>query len=528
MRALLVDDDLIILEDIRNSLNWGKLGITDVVLASDVETAKQILETEAMDIVVSDIEMPKESGLDLLQWFRERQIPGKFLLLTSYASFEYATRAIKYHAEEYLMKPFHVETMEIILQKMVQELQKEREAAQASALGQWMVSNLRETRLSLLYQLLSGTPSVSSEELMERLRGSKFQIDPNAEYSLVITKVTDLEQDWELYGRNVVSFILTNIQSDVLFENPENENILCYEHRDYYILVAVCPQQDTDTLLQKCREMLRHSAKVLSGTVTCCLMEPCGITAFQEAKNRGVRLLDQCVAFYGEAFLEQQTFKYLKECAPVLEMQQMERLLDAKNKRGFMLYLKKELDVRVKTRMLDARMLESIHREVQQALYSHLAGKGIQISLLVNDPVSERITAKAVQSAADMLRCANYMLDKIFSYEEEIEDSKDLVSEINQFIHLHYRENIGRSEIGAAFYLVPEYLSKLYKKKTGMNLKDYINGYRIEQAKKLLAGGEMPIGEVAVSVGFDNLSYFSTLFKKSSGISPLEYRKQAK
>ena len=190
--------------------------------------------------------------------------------------------------------------------------------------------------------------------------------------------------------------------------------------------------------------------------------------------------------------------------------------------------LKKELAARVKTRMLDARMLESIHREVQQALYSHLAGKGIQISLLVNDPISERITAKAVQSAADMLRYGNYMLDKIFSYEEEIKNSKDLVSEINQFIHLHYRENIGRSEIGAAFYLVPEYLSKLYKKKTGMNLKDYINGYRIEQAKKLLAGGEMPIGEVAVSVGFDNLSYFSTLFKKSSGISPLEYRKQAK
>lgn len=527
MRALLIDDDQIILEDIRNSLNWEKLGITDVVLANDAETAKQILETETMDIVVSDIEMPKESGLDLLQWFREQQIPGKFLLLTSYASFEYATRAIKYHAEEYLMKPFHVETMEIILQKMIQELQKEREAAQASALGQWMVSNLRETRLSLLRQLLSGTPSVSSGELMERLRGSRFQIDPNIEYTLVITKVTDLEQDWELYGRNVVSFILTNIQSDVLFEHPENENILCYEHRDYYILVAVC-QQDKDTLLQKCQEMLQHSAKVLSGTVTCCLMEPCMINAFQKAKDRGVRLLDQCVAFYGEVFSEQQTFRYLKDCAPVLEMQQMGDLLDAKDKKGFMLYLKKELDVRVKTRMLDVRMLESIHREVQQTLYFHLAGKGIQISLLVNDPVSDRVAAKAVQSAADMLRYANYMLDKIFSYEEEIEHSKDLISEINKFIHAHYREDIGRNEIGAAFHLVPEYLSKLYKKKTGMNLKDSINGYRIEQAKKLLAGREMSVGEIAVDVGFDNLSYFSTLFKKNLGVSPLEYRKQAR
>jgi two-component system response regulator YesN len=85
-------------------------------------------------------------------------------------------------------------------------------------------------------------------------------------------------------------------------------------------------------------------------------------------------------------------------------------------------------------------------------------------------------------------------------------------------------EDIGRNEIAGEFYLTPEYLAKLYKKKTGMNLKDYINEYRIEVAKELLKTGEKNISNIAETVGFDNFSYFSTLFKKMTGVSPKDYK----
>ena len=67
----------------------------------------------------------------------------------------------------------------------------------------------------------------------------------------------------------------------------------------------------------------------------------------------------------------------------------------------------------------------------------------------------------------------------------------------------------------------------MYKKKTGVSLKDYINDYRIQQAKLLLKQSDKQVGEVAADVGFSNLSYFSTLFKKSTGLTPVEYRRRS-
>ena len=88
----------------------------------------------------------------------------------------------------------------------------------------------------------------------------------------------------------------------------------------------------------------------------------------------------------------------------------------------------------------------------------------------------------------------------------------------------HYREEIGRNEAAAVVYLTPEYAAKLFKKETGMNLKDYIHQVRIREAKTLLAGGGK-VSVVAQQVGFDNFSYFSTVFKRITGVSPNEYKR---
>ncbi|HPU62820.1 MAG TPA: helix-turn-helix transcriptional regulator, partial [Mobilitalea sp.] len=65
---------------------------------------------------------------------------------------------------------------------------------------------------------------------------------------------------------------------------------------------------------------------------------------------------------------------------------------------------------------------------------------------------------------------------------------------------------------------------KVYKKKTGISLKNYINEYRIERAKELLLTSDKSISDIAEAVGFDNFSYFSTLFKKVTGLSPKEFK----
>lgn len=73
--------------------------------------------------------------------------------------------------------------------------------------------------------------------------------------------------------------------------------------------------------------------------------------------------------------------------------------------------------------------------------------------------------------------------------------------------------------------MTPEHVSRMYKKQTGVSLTDYINMYRIEKAKALLEETESSVSEIAVKVGYDNFTYFSTLFKKYVGITPNQYRK---
>ena len=105
-----------------------------------------------------------------------------------------------------------------------------------------------------------------------------------------------------------------------------------------------------------------------------------------------------------------------------------------------------------------------------------------------------------------------------YSFNENLEDEEKVF-----FKELF--ENIGRTEIAEQFYLAPEYLSKTYKKLTGRTIKDTITEYRIDEAKRMLERGER-VSDVAETVGFDNFTYFSTIFKKYTGVSPNQYCKK--
>ena len=84
---LMVDDELFAVRGITEGISWEEFGITKVYGVCNVKEAKTILERERIDVVISDIEMPGENGLDLLTWVSENCPGTKMLLLTAYARF---------------------------------------------------------------------------------------------------------------------------------------------------------------------------------------------------------------------------------------------------------------------------------------------------------------------------------------------------------------------------------------------------------------------------------------------------------
>jgi AraC-like DNA-binding protein/quercetin dioxygenase-like cupin family protein len=100
-----------------------------------------------------------------------------------------------------------------------------------------------------------------------------------------------------------------------------------------------------------------------------------------------------------------------------------------------------------------------------------------------------------------------------------------LLDRVKAYIATNHRRHISTEELAGICFFSIEYFCRFFKKMTGRTALAYVNEYRIEKATVLLTKTDEPIGEIAESVGFDDLNYFSRVFKKVKKCSPGEYRK---
>ena len=141
---------------------------------------------------------------------------------------------------------------------------------------------------------------------------------------------------------------------------------------------------------------------------------------------------------------------------------------------------------------------------------------------------------KAVLSAIDRVK-KNERLQRYFQENQKADevspaklpaDSEDRmpVQKAIYYIRSHVDRELSRTEIAEAVFLNPEYLSHVFRKKTGKSLSEFIIAEKMQVAQSLLAGTNTQISAVASQVGYSNFSYFSQVFKKFTGVSPMEYR----
>lgn len=101
------------------------------------------------------------------------------------------------------------------------------------------------------------------------------------------------------------------------------------------------------------------------------------------------------------------------------------------------------------------------------------------------------------------------------------------IQKVLNFIKLHFREDINLTYIAKRkFFFHPYYLGKLIKKETGYRFNDYLNMLRVEYAKKLLVGTEIPIKEISEKTGYKYLDHFYRTFKKYLDMNPGDYRER--
>lgn len=526
MTILIVDDDITTVDVIRDSMNWDNFYIQQVEQAYNILSAKSILEKNHIDIVICDIEMPMGTGIELLKWIREQKMTCEFLFLTCHEDFQYATTAIEYEAAGYLVKPFNIVRMELELLRVIKKIEDKEQLLQDVGYRKWVIKNKEKLICGFWHSLLFHDISSDLESISKEIRKLKLDIDEEAEYRIIGIKVEPSEDVLEELGRELLEFACERLICEIMENTLVNDSVLKYAIQKELLFVVVdSAKKSEEQLLEDGCRLVRIGDKNLRCQFTCCIGEISKIEVVAQAAEEIFEKVRKNIQFSGKCFLEKEIQEVVPENEKLLDLKQLEELLLRHEKMQILNVVREKLDYMVEQKRINADTLFNLKQEILQLLYTYLYRNGVQATELFADNLSLKTQLKATESVFDMIKWVNYAVARTLDYDREIKRMFSIVEKVENYIHDHYKENITREHIADSLFMTPEYLAKLYKRKTGRTIKDYINQYRIEQAKKMLQNGEQNISDVAVSVGYENFSYFSTIFKKYEGISPGEYRK---
>lgn len=125
MNILLVDDDVNVLESLQFGVAYSSLGIEKIYVAENAADAKKILKNVPIHIMVTDIEMPNESGIELLKWTKTQNLDVVTIFCTCYADFNYAKKAVELQCFDYYLKPISFDDFEKIISRAVEKVRQE-------------------------------------------------------------------------------------------------------------------------------------------------------------------------------------------------------------------------------------------------------------------------------------------------------------------------------------------------------------------------------------------------------------------
>ncbi len=141
MNILIVDDEIIIINILKETIDWNSIGISQVFSAYNAFEAKKVLEQHLIDIIICDIEMPQENGLNLLEWVKKHYPHVLNIILTAFPNFNYAQSAIAIGVYKFLVKPIVFADLVKIVQEAVDKRKKEMLKDKLRKYGEYLIEH---------------------------------------------------------------------------------------------------------------------------------------------------------------------------------------------------------------------------------------------------------------------------------------------------------------------------------------------------------------------------------------------------
>lgn len=500
MKILIVDDEKNIREWLEHKMNrcsdWEVVGC-----ASNGRDALTFFERNKVDIIFTDIKMPVMDGLELLREIRKKNDTVYIVLLTAFSEFELAKQAVNEGANDYILKTeMTTDFLEVLLEKIKKKRDDILKGTKQIELSTQNSSVLREIFLKdmplteeilskyIKYEIKKGTVDLVAIACWKNQFLSDFSFPESKEVSHIV----GFEYDETLY------IVFKSIEGSRSEQDRQNKI------REYTDAIVGCNNSmigisgKKNELLQ-IKEAMKEAIAALSigfykGTLKAYHyeVEQAYMLEDLEQKSKRLRKLNR------EFSLSERSTQYKK----------IEKILADIKKESIFL----APDVMTLCRdILDTLYLKQHNEEdlLKQHFYK---------------------AKEKLMSIYTMKEIEDFMLDFSSAYarETKVEDrqlSKGIQLAI-EYIQEHFNEALSLEQVAEKVNFNAEYFSRIFKDEMGCTYSIYLTGIRLKKAAQLLIYTNEKVKKIGESVGYPNVSYFSTVFKKNYGINPHEFREK--
>lgn len=533
---LLVDDETYVTESLALTIPWSELGIQQVYQAASAAEALQLLETNAVQILVTDIKMPEQTGLELIEQAKQMRPGLKTVLLTGYSDFEYAKLAIKLRACDYLLKPVDDDAFMACIAAQVEVLKQERlreeEQAQATYSRKTEYTVLRR---QLMHELLLGRQRASAH-LGKLLQQYEINIEPEQSCILLTVQLAGRFLGMDRHSSELIEYAIGNIAEEI-FTEPYSVWHSNSPHDHVAILISL-PNDSDPSLYHK--DFIKHLCSLLKEQVSSYLNGEISIVAsdwfvfpehiskyYREAITTLYRLqMDQSVVI----MLDEISNKQQGSNAALEELYKPPTLINLLEG-GQWQAAKEKLNTFFNSNPQQQYTRERLYEAfiaISNGLIYVANKMGIDLHSIDPHGVNLLLDRSMLLSADSLHKWSADMIELLsMQYDEsDTHHKKHIIKQVQELISKELGLDASVKTIADRVYLHPVYLSKLYKNETGESLGDYIIRMRMEKAVYMLKHTNKKIYEITTELGYQNPQYFSKVFRRYYGCTPHEYRER--
>lgn len=532
LKVLLVEDHVMDVNLIRKSVDWDGLCLTLVGVASDGEAALTMEEQHRPDIIITDIVMPVRNGVSLAQAVREKRSAVRIIFISGHESFAFAQAGINSGVDAYLVKPILPERLNSLLERIVAEhIHEKRTMFEQKLFKEQLKENMPLLRGHFLNQMIT-SPVNSREALYRQLPFYGITLKEDHLRAIVFSQDCEIDKPETEEARQRLRLEISNTLGEIVSAMGAASAIL-NDRQDHFVLLLNRPEAMTEAELA---DFIQTIITNVSLTSAVSLTAGIGLEV-NRYDELAVSYTSACDAIEQRFFIGSGHVIFHQDISPDETAVSKDRLFleqardDIRSAviRGNSQELHR-LIVLLQNRMLQTRLSPDIVRHYCVELISATIVKLSSVNALVAENVI------ASQKPYEFL-CGNRTLGEIIDAVEEIlekicglisrqfdDHNANIVTLVQRIINEKYNQTITVEQIADEIHFSRGYASHVFKKATGESIAHCLQNKRIEVAKELLQHSGHLISDIAQMVGFENASYFASVFKNETGISPKEYR----